>query len=328
MPERLEIKMKNDKIYYSVGALMYCPANNDKIASKLIKGVFANKFSLAFCLEDAIGDNHVEEAEQILKSTLANLYCYAMHIRYDFPKIFIRVRRPEQIMKLVKEYGDSMKLVSGFCVPKFDRSNAQDYVQAIREANAYIKGNTVYMMPILESHEMIDLRTRYDFLYEMKEVIDSIEPYVLNIRVGGNDLCNAFGVRRHGYETIYGVQPVASILTDILTVFSQDYVVSGPVWEYYSGSNCDVGLYNEVLADLLAGFVGKTVIHPNQIGVFNRACAVPKADYDDAAAVLGWDQNASSMVAGSAKGERMNEAKVHRNWAEKIGYMAEYYGVI
>ena len=78
----------------------------------------------------------------------------------------------------------------------------------------------------------------------------------------------------------------------------------------------------------ISGFVGKTVIHPNQIGVFNRACAVPKTDYDDAIAILGWDQGASSMVAGSVKGERMNEAKVHRNWAEKIVYMAEYYGVI
>lgn len=319
--------MKNDKKFYSVGALMYCPANNDKIADKLIQYEFGEKFSLAFCLEDAIGDNHVEEAEQILKNTLAHIYCDSIHAYY-LPKIFIRVRCPEQIMKLTREYGESMKIVSGFCVPKFDRSNAKEYVQAICNANDYLTGRTIYMMPILESHEMIDLRTRYDFLYEMKDVIDSIESYVLNVRVGGNDLCNAFGVRRHGYETIWGVQPVASILTDILTVFSRNYVVSGPVWEYYSGDSCDVGLYNEVQEDLLAGFVGKTVIHPNQISVFNRACAVPKADYDDAAAVLGWDENASSMVAGSSKGERMNEAKVHQNWAKKIAYLSEYYGVI
>lgn len=319
--------MKNDKIYYSVGALMYCPANNAKIVDKLVNNEFGDKFSLAFCLEDAIGDNHVRDAELVLIQSLKRLYTLQDDGFY-MPKIFVRVRRPEQIVRLYKEFGAAAELVCGFCVPKFDQSNSKEYIKAISDVNDLSGDRIVYMMPILESHEMIDLRTRYDFLYDMKEQIDSIEAYVLNVRVGGNDLCNQFGLRRHGYETIYGVQPVASILTDILTVFSQDYVVSGPVWEYYSGSNCDVGLYDEVLADLLAGFVGKTVIHPNQIGVFNRACAVPKADYDDAIAILGWDQGASSMVAGSAKGERMNEAKVHRNWAEKIAYMAEYYGVI
>lgn len=319
--------MKNDKIYYSVGALMYCPANNAKIVDKLVNNEFGDKFSLAFCLEDAIGDNHVRDAELVLIQSLKRLYTLQDDGFY-MPKIFVRVRRPEQIVRLYKEFGAAAELVCGFCVPKFDQSNSKEYIKAISDVNDLSGDRIVYMMPILESHEMIDLRTRYDFLYDMKEQIDSIEAYVLNVRVGGNDLCNQFGLRRHGYETIYGVQPVASILTDILTVFSQDYVVSGPVWEYYSGSNCDVGLYDEVLADLLAGFVGKTVIHPNQIGVFNRACVVPKADYDDAIAILGWDQGASSMVAGSAKGERMNEAKVHRNWAEKIVYMAEYYGVI
>lgn len=319
--------MKNDKIYYSVGALMYCPANNAKIVDKLVNNAFGDKFSLAFCLEDAIGDNHVRDAELVLIQSLKRLYTLQDDGFY-MPKIFVRVRRPEQIVRLYKEFGAAAELVCGFCVPKFDQSNSKEYIKAISDVNDLSGDRIVYMMPILESHEMIDLRTRYDFLYDMKEQIDSIEAYVLNVRVGGNDLCNQFGLRRHGYETIYGVQPVASILTDILTVFSQDYVVSGPVWEYYSGSNCDVGLYDEVLTDLLAGFVGKTVIHPNQIGVFNRACAVPKADYDDAIAILGWDQGASSMVAGSVKGERMNEAKVHRNWAEKIVYMAEYYGVI
>lgn len=319
--------MKNDKIYYSVGALMYCPANNAKIVDKLVNNEFGDKFSLAFCLEDAIGDNHVRDAELVLIQSLKRLYTLQDDGFY-MPKIFVRVRRPEQIVRLYKEFGAAAELVCGFCVPKFDQSNSKEYIKAISDVNDLSGDRIVYMMPILESHEMIDLRTRYDFLYDMKEQIDSIEAYVLNVRVGGNDLCNQFGLRRHGYETIYGVQPVASILTDILTVFSQDYVVSGPVWEYYSGSNCDVGLYDEVLADLLAGFVGKTVIHPNQIGVFNRACAVPKADYDDAIAILGWDQGASSTVAGSVKGERMNEAKVHRNWAEKIVYMAEYYGVI
>ena len=62
---------------------------------------------------------------------------------------------------------------------------------------------------------------------------------------------------------------MADILTDILTVFSQDYVVSGAVWEYYNGEKWDSGMRKEIQKDLTAGFCGKTVIHPKQIDVLN-----------------------------------------------------------
>ena len=46
-------------------------------------------------------------------------------------------------------------------------------------------------------------------------------------------------------------------------------MVSGPVWEYYSSNNDEwaIGLKRELKYDVLNGFVGKTVIHPNQIPV-------------------------------------------------------------
>lgn len=66
--------MKDGAIYYSVGALMYTPANRTDIVDKLIRNAFGEKFSLAFCLEDTINDNCVEEAEDILVSTINSLY--------------------------------------------------------------------------------------------------------------------------------------------------------------------------------------------------------------------------------------------------------------
>lgn len=65
--------MKDGVVYYSVGALMYCPANNRGIVDKLLKNEFGTKFSLALCLEDTINDNMVEEAERILVDTLETL---------------------------------------------------------------------------------------------------------------------------------------------------------------------------------------------------------------------------------------------------------------
>lgn len=49
-------------------------------------------------------------------------------------------------------------------------------------------------MPICESSSMIDLRYRYEILCALKNKLDRIGGRVFNIRVGGNDLCHAFGM--------------------------------------------------------------------------------------------------------------------------------------
>ena len=320
--------MKDEAIYYSVGALMYTPANNRQICSKLLNNAFGTKYSLAFCLEDTIPDNKVEQAEEILVDTLKQLNTYVEEGKeFYLPKIFIRVRRPDQIPYLTERLGDARALVVGYNTPKFDYSNAEDYINAIKEINEVYADNTFYIMPILESQEMVNINTRYDFLYDMKEMLGEIEPLVLNIRVGGNDLSHVFGLRRHSFETVYDVRPVANLLTDILTVFSTDYVVSGAVWEYYNGENWDTGLAEEIRKDMIAGFVGKTVIHPKQIDVINKCCRVFKEDYEDAKAILDWDSNSDRLVSGSNLGSRMNEYKTHYRWAKKIMFLASYYGI-
>lgn len=62
--------MKDFVLYYSVGPLLYCPADHTGIAGSLIQERFGTHFSLALCLEDTIADNHVEAAEQQLAATL------------------------------------------------------------------------------------------------------------------------------------------------------------------------------------------------------------------------------------------------------------------
>ena len=106
-----------------------------------------------------------------------------------------------------------------------------------------------------------------------------------------------------------------------------DYIVSGPVWEYYHSHNWEKGLYHEIADDKLCGFVGKTVIYPSQIAVVNEAYKVSKSDYEDASAILNWDKTSHSLVAGSAGKERMNEYKTHSRWALRTLLMAEYFGI-
>lgn len=318
--------MKDESICYSIGALLYSPANNESIVHSLVHEKFSSPFSLALCLEDTIADNFVEEAEAKLVDTLHKLALAASTTSFFMPKIFIRVRNPGQIDRLYKRLHTASSLLTGFIIPKFSPENADTYISRISLVNSQSQ-HPVYMMPIMESPSIINLKNRYDILYSLKKKLDAISPFVLNIRVGGNDLCHAFGFRRHSDESIYQIRPVASIFSDIISVFGMDYVVSGPVWEYYNGDNWENGLIQELSQDRLNGFIGKTVIHPHQIALVNRAYMVSQKDYQDALSILNWDQTSHSLVSGSASKERMNECKTHSNWAKKIIMLSQVYGI-
>lgn len=317
--------MKNNSLYYSVGALLYCPANRKTIADSIINENFGTNFSLALCLEDTINDNYVTEAEHILINSLEKIYRHSESDTSYIPKIFIRVRNPEQIPRLTKDLNSCIKIISGFIIPKFSPENAKNYINAIIYANELSK-KALYMMPIYENSSIIDLRNRIEILYSLKDSLSKIEDRVLNIRVGGNDLCHAFGFRRHDNESIHSIKPISNIFSDIVTIYGTDYIISGPVWEYYAGEHWKEGLIEEINEDKLCGFIGKTVIHPNQIDIVNNSYKVSKKDYQDAQAILNWNKHSNSFVSGSNSNERMNEYKTHSNWAQQILYLAEVFG--
>lgn len=318
--------MKNNIIYYSTGALLYCPANRLSVSSSVINEKFGNKYSLALCLEDTINDNFVEEAEQLLVNSIRDIFTSLQTRSFYLPKIFIRVRNSGQISRLISALGASAEIITGFIIPKFNPANADNYINEIIKANER-SSKKIYMMPIYESSCIINLRDRIDILYSLKEKLSAIEELVLNIRVGGNDLCHMFGFRRHSDESIHQIKPVSDIFSDIVTVYGTDYVISGPVWEYYDGKNWLEGLKQEIADDKLCGFIGKTAIHPNQISVINECLKVSEADYNDALDILNWNEKSNSYVSGNLSHARMNEYKTHSNWAQKILYLAEAFGI-
>ena len=66
--------MKDSILYYSVGPLLYCPANHKSLANSLIHERFGRHFSLAVCLEDTIRDDRIAEAEHELVQTIHTLF--------------------------------------------------------------------------------------------------------------------------------------------------------------------------------------------------------------------------------------------------------------
>ena len=311
---------------YSIGALLYSPATNEFLYEKLMDHSFGEKFSLALCLEDSIDDSAVEIGERNIVDLFTKIK--ANYNQFAFlPKLFIRVRCPEQMIKLYQALENCSDLLCGFILPKFSLDNAVPYLKNIEQINQ-TSGHTIYILPILESNDIVPLKTRTSLLTSIYDHVIHYKPYILNIRVGGNDLCHTFGTRRTIRQSIYDIRPIANILSDIITTFHHDFVISGPVWEYFSDADGEwkSGLERELQLDLLNGFVGKTVIHPNQISVVNNALKVNRHDLEDALSILSFDHSAR-QVAKSSEGTRMNEVKTHTNWARRQLLLSHIYGI-
>jgi len=270
----------------SVGALLYSPALNSKIAQTVIRGDLGNKYSLALCSEDTISPDMVERAELQIEDTMRMLYEALESKELYLPKLFVRVREPSQMERVFDRIKPYQSIFTGFIFPKYTVSNAEEYNEKLLRVNS-VAERKIYMMPILESGDIIDYQTRMEVLSKIKE------------------------------------------LGDILTVFSRDYIVSGPVWEYFASehSEWEDGLRRELKLDKLNGFIGKTVIHPKQIPIVNDMLKVTQKDYEDAKAILNWDCS-GLQVGKSYGGERMNEVRTNYNWARKTVLLSELYGIV
>lgn len=322
----MNMKKDNKSLPYRVGGLLYTPAINAKIADKIEQKAYPGLTSMAFCLEDSIQDSALKHAEQELKKTLIAIKNKNIQDE-DLPLLFVRIRNPQHLIHVNSFLEDLTCLLTGYILPKFDLSNAADYIESILVINKSRK-KPLFIMPILESKMIADIEGRIHTLLNIKSYLAKANEYVLNVRVGGNDFSNLYGLRRTITQNIYQIGVIRDILIDIINVFAADYVVSGPVWEYFGtedGSWSD-GLRKELELDKLNGFVGKTAIHPSQIPHIYESMKVLKSDYDDALKILNWNPSEYG-VEKSADGSRMNEVKCHTKWATRIAILGEIYGI-
>ena len=306
---------------FSVGGLLYSPANNTTVAGHILRGDIEGLTSLCLCLEDAIQDAALPRAEIELSNTLGALRQSGAKL----PLLFVRVKSPRHLEHVHALLGENADALCGYVFPKFDLSNGEDYMSALARINAG-RERALYGMPILESLEIARADSRLSALRSLREIIDASRSSILNVRVGGNDLCNLYGLRRGVRQTIYDLGVVRDILVDIVNMFSDAYVVSGPVWEYYGGGDWEAGLRRELELDQANGFFGKTAIHPSQLPVIRDCLKVSAMDVEDARRILNWTDDRRA-VAGSADHSRMNEYKCHGSWAERIMLRAELYGI-
>jgi citrate lyase beta subunit len=247
-------------------------------------------------------------------------------------------------------------VLTGFVIPKFTEDTGPAFLDAIADASR-AAGRRLLAMPVLESPEIIHRETRQEALLAIQRLLGKYREHILAVRIGATDLSSVYGLRRPRDLTIYDVHLVAETIADIVNVFGRaddtGFVVTGPVWEHFSGTerilkpqlretpfvaheerplrarlmaaNLD-GLIREVLLDRANGLTGKTVIHPTHVAAVHALSVVTHEEYTDASSILGAARTGGG-VAASPYGNKMNEAKPHRAWAERTLLRAHVFGV-
>lgn len=301
---------------YSLGNIMFCPANKVGVAEKFLNGQYVFIKSIIFCLEDSILPENVEDATNILEDTLEKL---SKKETRKLPIIFIRVRNPEHLEKIAQRFIKYKDIITGFVLPKFDMSVALNYEKVINIINV----NCDYLyIPILESEPIIDKKSRIDEMYNIKTVLERIDS-ICSIMIGGNDICNYFGVRRNELMTIYDINVVSDVISDIINVFGRRYTLIGVIYEFFHGYDWKRTFEKELSLDLTNGFIGKACIHPNQVIASNEILKIEESDNESAQTILNWaDTNGVKQVNG-----RMDEPATHKKWAKRIDKLGKIYGI-
>ncbi|MER7704799.1 HpcH/HpaI aldolase/citrate lyase family protein [Kitasatospora sp. NPDC097605] len=352
----------------ALGATLYSPATRPTLRADIRKQAAQGVVSMVLCLEDAIADHEVPDAEANLVARLGELWTevtegvggtdVSTDCAQDLPLLFIRVRTAAQLADLAERLGPAIGVLTGFVLPKFTEETGGDFLEALAVAEA-ATGHRLFAMPVLESPELAHLETRRDQLFGIARLLDKHRERVLAVRLGVTDLCAAYGLRRSPDLTAYDVALVASVIGDVVNVLGRadgtGFTVTGPVWEYFPVQermfkpqlrrtpfaeaepsreavrrriiehDLD-GLIREIELDRANGLLGKTCIHPSHVPAVHALSVVTHEEYSDARDILQQERGGGGVLR-SAYTNKMNEAKPHRAWAERVMLRAEVFGV-
>ncbi|MCE3030775.1 MULTISPECIES: HpcH/HpaI aldolase/citrate lyase family protein [Streptomyces] len=337
----------------ALGATLYSPATRPRLADDILRQAGNGVVSMVLCLEDSIGDADVVAGEENLVRQFADLDSRA---GAEPPLLFIRVRTPEQIPDLVRRLGASVRLLSGFVLPKFTGERGLPFLEALTAAEADA-GHRLFAMPVLESPELLYRESRVETLEGIFRAVDKYRDRVLALRLGVTDFCSSYGLRRAPDMTAYDVQVVASVIADVVNMLGRadgtGFTVTGPVWEYFRLSermfkpqlrqspflemqavelreklleHAMDGLLREISLDQANGLLGKTCIHPSHVLPVHTLSVVSHEEYSDAQDILRPERGGGGVLR-SAYTNKMNEVKPHRAWAERTLLRAEVFGV-
>ncbi|MFD4790342.1 HpcH/HpaI aldolase/citrate lyase family protein [Streptomyces sp. NPDC058459] len=340
----------------ALGATLYSPATRPRLAADIVKQTGNGVVSMVLCLEDSIADQDVPAGEENLVRQFAELDALTARTGAEPPLLFVRVRTPGQITDLVRRLGPSVRLLSGFVLPKFTEERGVPFLEALSAAET-ASGRRLFAMPVLESPELLYRESRVETLEGIARAVGKYRDRVLALRLGVTDFCSAYGLRRAPDMTAYDVLTVASVIADVVNRLGRadgsGFTVTGPVWEYFrvpervfkpqlrASPFLEVravelrekliehamdGLLREISLDQANGLLGKTCIHPSHVLPVHALSVVSHEEFSDAADILRPASDGGGVLR-SAYTNKMNEVKPHRAWAERTLLRAEVFGV-
>ncbi len=333
----------------ALGATLYVPGIRDDLARAITRRAAEGVRSMVVDLEDAVADQHVDQAVENVTKALIELGGAPQQTL-----LFVRVRTPEHIREIIDGIGQSTCALTGFVLPKFSAATGARFLGEILSASERI-GERLFAMPVLETPDVLYRESRDDALSAIRDLLNQYRDMVLALRLGATDLCGLYGIRRDRDLTIYHVGVVAELISEVVNHLGRadgtGYTIAGPVWEYFAGhermfrpqlratpfedrhaqsfrhqlvSKDFDGLIREIVLDRTNGLSGKTVIHPSHVAAVHALSVVPHEEFGDASDILESDD---AGVRASGYRNKMNEMRPHRRWAERVRDRAEVFGV-
>jgi citrate lyase beta subunit len=263
--------------------------------------------SLVVCLEDAVAPVDVETALANLRQVLARIHDRGGRPA-NGPLLFVRPRDAE--MAGVLNDWPLMKHVDGFVVPKLSLKSLGSWEKAVTNP-------ALAVMPTLETPEVFNPTAMVELGQALKAHLDE---RIVALRIGGNDLMGCLGLRRNPTMTLYST-PMGYVIPMLSGIMgSLGFALTAPVFEQLATPDI---LEQELALDIANGLVGKTAIHPSQIGIIQNALRVSLEDMNAARMILN-----SVAPAVFKYNDAMCEPATHYKWATRVMERAKWHGVL
>ncbi|MET8541258.1 HpcH/HpaI aldolase/citrate lyase family protein [Kitasatospora sp. NPDC004799] len=351
----------------ALGGTLYSPATRPALAADIRKLAGRGVVSMVLCLEDAIADHEVDAGERNLVEQLTDLVKDFTDCARSHPLLFIRVRAAAQILDLAERLGPAVELLSGFVLPKFTPANGAEYLAALAAAEAAtgrrLFAMPVLESPELAHLETRrdQLFGIAELLARHRERVLAVRLGVTDL-CSAYGLRRSPDLTAYDVALVAGV--IGDVVNVLGRADGTGYTVTGPVWEYFpvqermfkpqlrrtpfAGASVPAatgslrasgeevrrriidhdldGLIREVELDRANGLLGKTCIHPSHVPAVHALSVVTHEEYCDARDILRQEQDGGGVLR-SAYTNKMNEARPHRAWAERVLLRAEVFGV-
>ncbi len=291
---------------FALGATLYMPATRDDIPDMVFGSKLPELRSLVVCLEDAVAAIDVECALANLRALLVEIDARGGR-PVQGPLLFVRPR--DAGMGAVLNDWPLMKHVDGFVVPKLTSKSLGCWAQAVDNPD-------LLLMPTLETADVYNPGAMVELGHALKA---SLGERIIALRIGGNDLMGCLGLRRNPARTLYDT-PMSYVIPMLAGVMgAQGFSLTAPVFEQLATPDL---LTAELELDIAHGLVGKTAIHPRQIGLIQDALRVSLEDLNAARLIV--DQDARAVFRHN---DAMCEPATHHKWATNILERAKWLGV-